>query len=169
MTVIAWDGQMLAGDSMSEYGGLKRARPTKVHSIDGFLVGCAGAEHGIQALLAWFRSGCEYNRWPSVSWVNDVHMLAIDPYGRAYVYWGCWMPCLQSGRVAIGSGYAVAINSMEWGATAKQAVEVAARTTTHCAAPVRFLERGKRRRFPVFDPTQDHRLLKGWLGKKEGS
>ncbi len=168
MTVIAWDGKTLAGDCCATYGSVRLTVKTKIQEVDGFLIGCSGCEPATQAFVAWFAAGCQKSKWPAAEWMNDLHALAIDPAGRAYAYWTCWMPSLQRGKIAIGSGYAVALSAMELGAGAKEAVRLASRIADGCAPPVRTLKRGTRKRFPVFDPTKDHRLLKGWLGKKEG-
>lgn len=52
MTVIAFDGWVLAGDKRTSFGGLHG-----IHRIGDCLVGCSGTTAHIAEMLEWVRNG----------------------------------------------------------------------------------------------------------------
>lgn len=107
MTVIAWDGKVLAADRMSHIGGTPLPPMRKIHRLV--------APNGKQALMlieqprwVWYRSD-NANRWDLLGACSG------------------W---------AIGSGCDYALGAMEAGATAQEAVRIASRLDNQCGMGV---------------------------------
>jgi ATP-dependent protease HslVU (ClpYQ) peptidase subunit len=143
MTVIAWDGKVLAADRMSTVGGtpIPHAGP-KVHRLRApngkvALVGFSGNSAYAWAYLAWMRGGEEPQlkqgedlkfsiiliEWPRWVWYRSDTANRWDLFGAM----SSW---------AIGSGCDYALGAMEHGASAREAVRIASRLDNQCGMGV---------------------------------
>jgi ATP-dependent protease HslVU (ClpYQ) peptidase subunit len=138
MTVIAWDGRMLAADKQSTDNGCRRT-VTKVHRLpDGGLVGLLGSASHAMELLSWFRSGAHMTTFPdprnedSRAWA-----VRIDISGRILLYGtGPHPEVVEDSVYAGGCGRDYALAAMHLGHDARKAVEVACALDAHCGQGV---------------------------------
>ena len=130
MTTIAWDGTTLAADRAAWSNGMKY-RVRKVHKVqapDGrtFLVALAGDGHFAPSLLKWMRGGQHPGKSP------DEHAtiaIVIDEKRRVWRMSSdslCYCQVLEKVH-ASGAGQDFAIGALEAGATAVQAIKIAAK------------------------------------------
>lgn len=130
MTTIAWDGKTLAVDSRMTGGAVIRSEnAVKLHRIEMsgepvWLAGC-GEMNDILLALEWYREGSRRDAKPDLS---DGFAALILRGGRAYrvecalIEWDVAAPF-----AAAGSGVELALGAMAMGATAVEAVKIAAR------------------------------------------
>lgn len=137
MTVIAWDGKVLAADRRRTVNGtpMPATKIFKIKSPDGrlFLVGCAGDSFDCGQFVRWMRTANENDKPTTTS----LSALVIDEKARAWylsekllyhrVSVRCW---------AIGSGADYALGAMAAGRTAPQAVRIASKLDIHCGQGV---------------------------------
>jgi ATP-dependent protease HslVU (ClpYQ) peptidase subunit len=134
VTVIAWDGKTLAGDKLTSFGGM-HATTTKVHRINGCLVGGSGNSAQIQEMLAWLRAGADVDKFPSSQRCDRdcATILVIHPDGQVRQYEHTPYPLvIHNTRWAIGSGRDFALAAMHLGQDAVKAVELACVLDTGC-------------------------------------
>ena len=131
MTTIAWDGETLAADRAAWSGAMKY-RVRKVHKVkapDGavYLVAFSGDGHFAQAVLRWMTGGPHPGAYPNTD--NVVIAVVIDEQRRIWrmestnLRYGCVLERVH----ACGGGQDFAIGALEAGATAAQAVRIAAK------------------------------------------
>lgn len=139
MTVIAWDGETLAGDRMRVCGGTPVRADSKVNLIaapDGrrFLVGCSGCAYMGEVFLAWMRGGDK----PSMPHDAEFSAMVIDERRKVWML-SRELVYLQVGRPqwAIGCGADYALGAMAAGKTAVEAVKITSRLDTNCGMGVR--------------------------------
>ncbi|MBT2300371.1 hypothetical protein J7E70_07825 [Variovorax paradoxus] len=140
MTVIAWDGRLLAADKRTSFGGL-HATTQKLHRVGERFVGCAGNTAQIQEMLVWLEKG-DPEKFPATqrSTADCVSMLVIDN-GRILQYENTPYPMvIENGFWAIGSGRDFAMAAMHLGKTAEEAVEVACHLDATCGNGIDVLE-----------------------------
>lgn len=127
MTVIAWDGKTLAGDKQSNFNGI-RSRTRKVYKVSRGVFGCSGITSECQAYVRWAK-----NPVIPAPIFTDINILFIDNDLRVWLsdQSGQWS-LLKQPVSAIGSGSELAIGAMLAGATAKEAVRLACRTSIYC-------------------------------------
>lgn len=135
MTCIAWDGTTLAGDRLADYGGTP-LRVRKVHKLidrDGkdWLVGYCGNWNFSRAWIAWL-TGARTEK-PVLTTGDLFTALMIDRQRRVWQVESYLQPSrvgMIGGVHSIGSGRGEAIGAMVMGASARKAVEIAARYNT---------------------------------------
>lgn len=130
MTTIAWDGETLAADRQSTWGGtpVRTRKVFKVrHPIHGtWLFGCSGAAHDCDAFVRWARGlGAEVA-------LGDMRILAIHESGSVWTADGAlkWS-LMRVKRWAIGSGGDYALGAMVAGCDAREAVQIAMELDVH--------------------------------------
>ena len=64
MTVIVWNGEVLAADKMSTDGGQKRAVTKIYRTTDGSLVAFTGDWDNAQTMLVWANNGFDPDKFP---------------------------------------------------------------------------------------------------------
>ena len=135
MTVIAWDGEFMAGDKRTNFGGM-HATTTKVHRLpDGSLIGCAGNTAQIAEMIEWVARGCDAEKLPTGQRdpKDCVSALVVRPDGTVLQYENTPNPIvIENGRWAIGSGRDFAWAAMHLGKSAKEAVELACLLDLNC-------------------------------------
>lgn len=123
MTTIAWDGRVLAADSLLTACG-NRAKAKKVFRLkDGSLYGGCGDYQIVLAVKAWLNGGEK----PKLDDNADFHCLLVKSdgvYSLANLL--VEMPIMES-FAAVGSGQDFALAALHLGKSAKEAVEVACR------------------------------------------
>lgn len=138
MTVIAWDGKVLAGDRLGDASGTKVTirKVYRVKSKDGrrYLIGAAGSSGLIAAWRRWIEgSGPE----PRMTKDDEFAALMVDERLRVWkVEWNLAHIRYRDRIAAIGSGRGEALGAMAMGADARRAVQIASRFDTNCGKGV---------------------------------
>ena len=142
MTCIAWDGKTLAADKRACSSGLINTL-TKIHRIDGLLVGGSGESSFIQNMLAWIRTGRDPEKFPKSQGDKDdwQPILVIERDGSPSLYERTPYPVrFEQPFIAIGSGRDFVRAAMHLGKTAREAVEVAIALDCGCGNGIDTLE-----------------------------
>lgn len=142
MTIIAWDGKVLAADRLSTIGGTPLPPTRKIHRLTApngkqALVGFSGSTGFAASFLHWMKGGDE----PALKSGEDMKwaiMLIQEPRWVWYRSdnanrWDLLGAC--SGW-AIGSGCDYALGAMQAGASAQEAVRIASRLDNQCGLGV---------------------------------
>ena len=140
MTVIAWDGVMLAADKRTSFSSL-HGTTTKVQRVRGALVAGAGLAPGIQEMIQWFSDGAKPETFPAwqrnekecidllVAWPDQLLQYSITPYPIV----------IENKQWAIGSGRDFALMAMHLGKTAAEAVALTSLFCHDCGNGVDYL------------------------------
>lgn len=131
MTVIAWDGQVLAADKRGTQAGLVRTI-TKIERYGNQLLGVSGETHIGAEMSAWFKAGADPEKFPPKARDDEATLMVVRE-GQVWLYVTSPYPLLVEDRsTAIGSGRDFAIAAMALGLDAKAAVELASRFDAGC-------------------------------------
>lgn len=129
MTTIAFDGKNIASDSQvgGSYldGGIE-----KVIKAGKSYFGAAGNLDHMVGFFAWQKGGDK----PKI----DDNFEALEIRGKTTYWWGqALVPCKIKSPAAIGSGAQFAMGAMLAGATAKEAVKIAAKLDSGTGRTIR--------------------------------
>jgi len=141
MTVIAWDGHVLAADKFAVQEGLCRVC-TKIVKWDGHLLAGAGPLTSILAMHAWFKAGARPEDVPVSQTKGDdwCDYLVIFPDKSIQRFENsAHAMTVEEDQIAIGNGAKYAYGAMAAGATAVKAVEIACRYAEGCGGGVDIL------------------------------
>lgn len=141
MTVVAWDGHVLAADRQVTQAGLRRSG-TKLACVGALRLGCVGSAAYGAALQAWVRAGRKVTDWPKPASHDDADdgTLIVIEEGKVLVYEGQPHPfVIEDTFAAFGSGRDYAMAAMALGQDAQQAVELACRFENGCGMGVDVL------------------------------
>lgn len=128
MTTIAWDGKTLAVDSRTTGSNIIRSERTqKLWKIADFWIACSGDYQDVLLAVEWFRNGMPDTDKPKLN--DPGGLVVIKKRGRkAFRYEGNLVGWdVAASFAAAGSGFEIALGAMAMGATAEEAVKVAAR------------------------------------------
>ena len=132
MTTVATDGRTMAGDSLTNAGGIVTRLAPKVHRLpDGRIFGCSGVTVDCLKFEAYLRDGGEQ---PKVG--DEWSALVLNTDGTVDYYDEGFIPVRYLLPAAIGSGREIALGAMYAGATPTQAVEIAAKVDTCTGGPI---------------------------------
>lgn len=143
MTVIAFDGRIIAADKRANYGSLQRTT-TKLHRVTPIhgdykghelIVGTAGISAQGKEMIEWIRRGMDPQDFPSTQRDSkeSCACMVVHRDGTKWSFERAPYPLvLEDQKVAIGSGRDFALAAMFMGADARQAVEVACHFDTSC-------------------------------------
>jgi ATP-dependent protease HslVU (ClpYQ) peptidase subunit len=138
MTVVAWDGEILAADRQSTDAGLRRTVTKIRRAPDGRLIGAAGNTNICEALRRWWEQGADPEQFPDKD--KTSHLLVIAPGGRIEFYDGHPVPAVyEAARFAMGSGRDYAEAAMYLGKNAIEAVQIAAHFDVSCGGGIDVL------------------------------
>lgn len=149
MTTAAYRDGILAADSQAttedgvktRYEKLVRLRSVVAPVKGEVLLACAGDVYPALLFRDWLESGSGPNLHDlGVDRLEDFEALIVHKSGLYTANRLCRIDRVLETFWAIGSGRAVALGAMERGATARQAVQAAARWDSYTSGPVRTLE-----------------------------
>jgi hypothetical protein len=143
MTVVAWDGEWLAADKMTSFGG-HHATTTKVRSINGALVAGCGLTALVQEMIAWLAAGADPATFPQAQRDDDKNasVLVVPKSGPILQYEHTPYPLVIENRFwAIGSGRDYAMMAMLLGKSASEAVALTSHLCHDCGNGVTALRR----------------------------
>lgn len=130
MTVIAWKDGVIAADRCAIRGDT-RYEVQKLYRSRGAAVAGAGGTDYVAAMLEWWRSGADPATFPEKYQATpDYAILVVAESGNVCTYDRTPYPTWLRGPYgAIGSGREFAIGAMAAGASAEEAIMIAAK---HC-------------------------------------
>jgi hypothetical protein len=139
MTVIVWDGEILAADKQATDDGVRRT-VTKIRRVEkgrlkGFLMAGSGACSQANTMMAWFESGANPSRFPKYQ--EDPNLSAvltiITPDKLILRYEYTPNPIVfEDAQYCTGSGRDIAYGALYMGANAIEAVEVVCEYMSDC-------------------------------------
>lgn len=125
MTTICYRDGVLAADRLLSVGTIRDSYLRKVHKRrrDGALIGGAGTSSQLQTAFNWFLAGEEDPR----PFLGPCELIIVRPTGLVEYHNRHGSHPMAGNFFAIGSGSDVAYGALEMGASARKAVEIAAR------------------------------------------
>lgn len=140
MTVVVYDGKMLAADKLAQSNG-GRMTTRKVHRLlDGSLAGGAGESSFVRACIAWLNTDRDLANYPRLGDNEHATVLVVPKHGPMLLYERNPHPIpLEDRQVAIGSGRDYAMAALRCGCDARRAVEVASELDIYCGNGVDVL------------------------------
>lgn len=134
MTILAWDGTMLAADKGAYNNGVLLNTVTKIYRIPGGLLGLDGDGDCALDLLAWFRTDRDPSKYPECQkGESRAGAVFIDTKRRIWQFDKSPNPQLnEQKQFASGHGRDFALAAMYLGHDAKRAVEVACHFDVYC-------------------------------------
>lgn len=141
MTVVAFDGKLLAGDSQISNNATAWASIRKIRRVKGWLVGAAGDLDNMTAFLKSFNPD-NINEPDKLCSNSALEAILISPDGVVYYREGSGVvtKIKHEGFIAIGSGAIEAMCAMSAGADAVQAVKIACKYNKSCGGKIYKLE-----------------------------
>lgn len=163
MTTIAYRDGVMASDSLAVMAGYVKIGGTpKVFRIKGCLVGLTGTARLIRMFTDWFEANYMENNLPPIApdltkdspgQDDSINAYVVLPNGKIWRYESGAAPYpVVAAFVAGGSGSDFAIGAMDRGATAAQAVAVAAKYDVNTAGTIQTMKlavKSKKKPTPV--------------------
>jgi hypothetical protein len=137
MTTIAWDGRMVAADSMAVACGYKNPLPArKLELFAGQLFGFSGPSGYLRPCINWWNDGRKPSDMPHTANKDGYNFVVFQSDGHTFTFSDTNPYSYESGAPdAWGSGCEYAIGAMLFAASAWQAVEVACQANPSDTAP----------------------------------
>jgi ATP-dependent protease HslVU (ClpYQ) peptidase subunit len=138
VTTIAYKAGILAADTQVTCGDGSKMRARKIQELpDGSFYACAGDTSAILRIQRWMARGMPRRNRPRVPKDAEADLLMVKPDGSAWLLNdGFDFERVETPFVAIGSGAAYALGAMARGATAVQAIKIAAKFDVNTSAPI---------------------------------
>jgi hypothetical protein len=131
MTVIAWDGHMLAADKQVTSAGLVH-RCTKIQKHNGKLLGMTGDYDVATEMCMWFKAGADPEKFPAKAREDKATLVVIDHTGIYSYCTGPYPLRYEDKKAAWGSGRDFATAVMHLGRDAVEAVLTACVFSCDC-------------------------------------
>ena len=136
MTVLTWDGKILAADRMVETNG-SIYKTTKVSKFGDYLIGFSGRLDVALATKDWFERGQVHSNFPTFQNEGETVLLVIRPDYHIMLFYSTPHPIIMlPQKVALGCGADYALGAMACGKSAKAAVKIASRFDAYCGCGV---------------------------------
>lgn len=143
MTTIAWDGKTLAADRRVNFGTASFATTQKIYRRkDGALIGGIGGTGICSEYIRWFLAGEKGKTSPKLRDADgkDTIMIIVYPSGKLEMRDDDGRYEITADKTAIGSGGEVALGALMAGATALEAVAIAAKVDGYTGPEIDVLE-----------------------------
>lgn len=138
--VLAFDSRVTAGNLVE--GSIQKGRQTKNMIMAG-----AGSVEDLVAVMDWLETGGDEATKKNFGIAGrdvDVDVLCVDKKGKVTFYGHKLYPIeITSLFYVLGSGKELALGALEMGASAKEAVQIAAKYDTNSGGSVRTLHLDK--------------------------
>lgn len=141
MTTLAYRDNILAFDSMITDSALT-GYATKGRKTSKYLIACAGEWQDCEAFLDWGEQGAVFEDRRKFGLDREVEIsgMIVDKKGKVWMYESRLYPMvIDAPFYALGSGSHLALGAMAHGATAHQAVKIAAKFDPFTGGTVREL------------------------------
>lgn len=133
MTVIAWDGKILAADRRADVNGTASSVIKIRRLLSGNVVAFTGNLGSGLLLCDWYERGARKEEWPSFQSTNDWSRLIVASKDGLVFYEGQRCPIkILDPFTAFGTGRDVALGALAMGANAIKAVEIACQYQSDC-------------------------------------
>lgn len=143
MTVVVFDGSVLAADRRATDARGRVTTTTKIHrSPGGELLACTGDAAVCADLKAWYFGGARPGDFPVTARANVADLYVFSRSGVLHYYSGPHPCTIECQHVVAGSGGEVARGVLHMGGTAVQAVEAACQWRGDCGGGIDTLELG---------------------------
>ncbi len=140
MSIIAWDGKILAADRQGVNHDLA-VEAKKITNIDNAIAAWTGDLAAGPILIDWYTSGAKQEDWPDFQKSEDWSRLIIATKNMVTVYERIPYPIeIKEKFMAWGSGRDYAIGAMAAGASAADAVLIANKYCITCGLGFDALE-----------------------------
>lgn len=128
MSIVAWDGHILAADRQVTCGDMK-VRGSKMRRLpSGSVLAWTGNQDCGLILSCWYENGADIDKWPEFQKLDNwTRLIVADRTGIFYYEQHPVSQRVLEPFLAFGSGRDYAMGALEMGANAVQAVEVASR------------------------------------------
>lgn len=139
MTTIAYRDGVLAADTLSTCNGMIETEVVKIWDHKGYLGGAAGSHALCNRFRSWFVGGMDGES--PFHGGDDGNGLVAVPDGKIIVWGkhGSWT--VNRAFYALGSGEQIAMGAMAAGASAQEAVKIAATMDTITGSKITVLKR----------------------------
>jgi hypothetical protein len=146
MTVIAWDGKIIAADKQGTYGNLIRTC-TKIFDLGEEIICFCGAAGTSLMMLDWYKNGQIKEDWPESTQDGEdwAQIIVADCYGVRWFDRKPYSQKLQEPFMAWCVGADFAIGAMAMGANAVMAVEIASKFCEGCGRGVDWFAVGEKK------------------------
>lgn len=133
MTTITFRDGVIAGDTMMSHGDTPITMPgIKVFFAGQFAVGLSGDLRYMPLVKRWVEAGFPLDDHDfSRLWEDDWDCLVMNPDGQVFLPFADALYPITNQFFALGSGRDIALGALSMGASARQAVEIAARWDKH--------------------------------------
>lgn len=138
MTVIAWDGRLIAADSQVTYGTSRGSKPVeKIRRVGDVIYACTGSASLFEPMMAWHQAGASPTDKPVAAEGDAATRLIVWKEGRCLSY-KLETPYPEEHFAPEGWGIASdhVMGAMDAGIDAKTAVENAIKREVYLGGPV---------------------------------
>lgn len=136
MTVIAWDGRILASDKQVTMNGIKFSTTKLKYLGNGEYAAMTGDRNDCLAMLEWYKDGADRDKFPQLGKGNDSYSLLLVIRGNnlSAVYYenSPFAVNVEDRKIAFGCGRDLALGAMAAGVSAFEAVKIACQFDIHC-------------------------------------
>lgn len=135
MTVIAWDGRILAADKQVTMNGIKFSTTKLKYLGNGDYAAMAGDINCCLAMMEWYKDGADRDKFPQLGNGNDnSSLLLVIRNNLSAVYYenSPFAVNVEDRKIAFGCGRDLALGAMAAGAGAFEAVKIACQFDIHC-------------------------------------
>lgn len=141
MSIIAWDGELIAADSLSCRGSIWTPYPKLFKLNEKTVVGITGSVSIGLEMVDWIENGCEKKSFPESQRTHeDAGFAIVAENDKVKVYETSPIPLIYKIKkgfyMAWGSGIDVALGAMYGGADAIEAVGAACYHCTDCGLEI---------------------------------
>lgn len=141
MSILAYDGKIIAADRQATCGDFKRTVHKMIKLDNGTILGWTGSQDAGLTLSRWWQDGADPDKYPDFQQGKAWCRLVVLTDGRLVTYEqtpDCFefLDTIQ----AFGSGRDYAMGAMEMGADAIKAVEIASKHCTGCGMGIDWFE-----------------------------
>lgn len=133
MTVIAWDGDILAADRMWSTYNMSYGQ-SKLHKINNEFIFQAGNKSCGYEFLEWYKNGADPNKWSDERFKDSSSILIILKRDGLYMLIGnpVLVPFKTNNFFAWGYGSEFACGVLACGKSAIDAVKLTSKHVDHC-------------------------------------
>jgi len=133
MSIIAWDGHVLAADRQSSVGDTRLPIRKLWKLENGDALATTGSHDYSLVLKQWYIDGCDPNKWPKRIDEKDFVVMIIATKKKVFFYEKYPYPIDIEGRFcAWGIGREAALGALAMGASSVLAVKIASKYVSGC-------------------------------------
>lgn len=140
MSVVCWDGKIIAADRIAVVGNMKFSSSKIQRLPNRDTVAWTGAASSGLAMLAWWSAGGNPAMFPESQKGPDwSRFIVVTSKGKAFSFENQPIPIPETTRrMAWGAGRDFAMGALEAGSSAIQAVKIASKLCTECGCGVEW-------------------------------